>query len=524
MNNEISTDMLSRRHFLKTTMFGTAGLVIGPSMLWSNHSAAEDGTSTLVIARNEESSTFDPILTALNSDAWVLDNMNANLVRITHDGTALEPDLAESWEVDESGKRYTFRLRSNVKFHNGRLIETEDVKFSLERVRDQNDSVFANMYQLIEEVNPLDGRHIEIILNKVYAPFLSAVAMFPAAIVPRDVVEERDDEFGSQPVGAGAFELEEWKRDDRVTLVRNANYWESNRVSLDRISWRFIPNDNTRIMSLSSHESNAAINIPFNRINEVSAKPGIDMHLDPSSREDFMIINHSKKPLDDVRVRRALFMGLNREALIKVVLFGHGKVSNSFIPAGGLFHNPDNKDYPYDPDKAKELLEEAGATDLSLNLLINSGNSVNNQIAILMQQMYKDIGIKLNIDKREHGERWNSLQAGEYELSLAYWVNDIIDPDQKATFSLYGYNDSRAYFTEYKNPKVKQLIEEGRQTLDKERRKEIYFELQRIAMEDVVYINLYYSPFRNASRDTVVGFYQNPTGRFMLEDTSIKSE
>jgi peptide/nickel transport system substrate-binding protein len=379
----------------------------------------------------------------------------------------------------------------------------------------------ANMYQLIKEVKAPDERHVEIVLSEVSAPFLSTMAMFSASILPADVVKSRGENFGSNPVGAGAFKLKEWKRENRVSLVKNEHYWQSDKVSLDEIVWAYIPNDNTRVLNLESSQVNAAIFIPFNKIDGLSRRSNIDVDLDPSSREDFMIINHAKKPLDDVRVRRALFMGINRAAIIKVALFGHGKVSNSFIPAGALYHNPDNKDYSYDPDKAKALLKEAGASSLSLELLISSGNSVDDQIAVVMKSMYRQIGIKLNITKQEVGQEWNSLQAGNYELSLNYWTNDIIDPDEKATFCLYGYDDSRAYFTNYKNPKVKKLIEEGRHVLDKGKRKKIYYELQRIAMEDVVYVDLYYSPFRNASLKKVKDFYQNPTGRFMLEGTRL---
>jgi peptide/nickel transport system substrate-binding protein len=513
----------SRRDFLKTTAIGGAGLILGPGLLWSRQALAKDGAKTLTIGRSAAADTFDPILTAQNADIWVLDNMNANLVRVTYDGKGLEPDLAESWKVLDDGKRYRFRLREGLKFSNGKPIHPSDVKFSLERLRDQKNSVMATMYQLIKAVKTPDEHHVEVVLSEVSAPFLSAMAMFAAAIVPEDAVKSRGEDFGSKPVGAGAFKLTEWKRQNRITLVKNDHYWQSDKVNLDGVVWEYIPNDNTRVLNLESGQVDAAITIPFNKIDTLSHKPDIKADLDQSSREDMMLINHAKKPLDNVHVRRALFMGINRQAIVKIALFGHGKVSNSFIPAGGLFHNPDNKDYSYDPDKAKALLKKAGVSNLSLDLVIASGNNISDQVAVMIQSMYRKIGIKVNVIKQEKGRQWSTLQAGNYDLSLNYWVNDIIDPDEKASFSLYGYNDSRAYFTRYKNPKMKKLIEEGRRTLDKKERKKIYYEIQQLAMADVVYIDLYYSPFMNASREKVKKFYQNPTGRFMLEETSIEA-
>jgi peptide/nickel transport system substrate-binding protein len=514
----------SRRDFLKTTIIGGAGLIAGPGILWSRQTQAKDGAAILKIGRSEATGTFDPILTAQNADIWVLDNMNANLVRVTYDGTGLEPDLAESWKASDDGKRYRFKLRKEIKFGNGKPVRPSDVVFSLQRLRDQKDSVMATMYESIKEVKALDKHHVEVVLSEPSAPFLSTMAMYAASILPEDVVKSRGDDFASNPVGAGAFKLKEWKKQNRVTLIKNEHYWQSDKVSLDKVVWEYIPNDNTRVLNLESGQVGAAILIPFNKIDALSGKSDINANIDKSSREDMMLINHSKKPLDDVRVRRALFMGINRKAIVKAALFGHGKVSNSFIPAGGLFHNSDNKNYHYDPDKAKKLLEEADVSDLSLELMIANGSNITNQVAVMIQGMYSKIGIKIHINKQEKGEQWSTLQSGDYDLSLNYWVNDIIDPDQKASFSLYGYNDSKAYFTRYKNPKMKKLIEKGRHVLDKDKRKKIYYEIQKLAMEDVVYVDLYYAPFLNASRKNVDDFYQNPTGRFMLEGTSVKSK
>jgi peptide/nickel transport system substrate-binding protein len=523
MKHTKNTIPLNRRNFLKTTVLGSAGLIAGPGALWTKQTQAKDGAETLKIGRSEATQTFDPILTGRNGDAWVMDNMNANLVRVKHDGKGVEPDLAESWNMLDGGKRYRFRLREGLKFGNGKPIRPSDVKFSLERARDQRDSVFATMYKSIKEVRTPDAHHVDVVLHEVSAPFLSTIAMFPASILPADVVKSRGKDFASNPVGAGAFKLKKWKRQNQVILVKNEHYWQSDQVNLDKVVWEYIPNDNTRVLNLESGQIDVGITIPFNKVDALSRKSDIDSNIDKSSRENMVLINHSKKPLDDVRVRRALFMGLNRKAIVKAALFGHGEVSNSFIPAGGLFHNPDNKSYHYDPDKAKTLLKQAGVSDLSLKLILTNGHNLSNQVAVMIQSMYKQIGIKVNINKQEGGEKWNSLQKGDFDLSLDYWVNDIFDPDQKASFCLYGYNDNKAYFTRYKNPKMKKLIEEGRRTLDKDKRKNIYYKIQQLAMKDVVYIDLYYAPFLNASRNQVNNFYQNPTGRFMLEKTSIES-
>jgi peptide/nickel transport system substrate-binding protein len=492
------------------------------TLLLAAASPAAFAAGVLKIAHEQDVTTFDPILTIQNADIWVMDNMNAGLVRVTNDGTGLEPDLAESWTVSPDAKTYTFKLRDGLKFSDGSPLTAQDVKFSLERLRDQKDSVMGSMYKVAQKIDTPDDKTVVITLSEPSAPFLSTLAMFAASVVPQKVVTAKAAEFGNDPVGAGAFKLKEWKRGDRVILERNANYWQNDRVKLDGVEWLYIANDNTRVLKLQAGEVDAILFVPFNQIDSLGKDPNVDIHLDPSSREDHMLLNHAHKPLDDLKVRQAICMAVDRQAIVDTVLFGHGKPANSFIPGGALFYNADNKVCQHDPEAAKKLLADAGVKDMSLKLLIAAGNSNDDQTSVLLKDQLGKAGIDVQIEKQEQGQEWNSTVAGDYDLSLNYWTNDIIDPDEKATFSVYGDKDNRSYYTNYKNPKVTALVEQGRSEMDAAKRKEIYDSMQQITADDVAWVDLYYSPFRNASRKTVKGFYQNPTGRFMLEDTSVE--
>ena len=494
-------------------------LCLGAGAVLASTGALADGD--LKISTNQDAKTFDPIMTIENADIWVMDNMNANLVRVTKDGTGLEPDLAEKWTLSDDKKTYTFTLRDGLKFSDGTPIKASDVKFSLERLRDTKESVMGSMYQVVTKVEAPDDRTVVITTDTPSAPLLSTLAMFSASILPEAAVKAEGDDFGTKPVGAGAFMLKNWAHGDKIELVKNPNYWEASRVKLDKVEWIYVPDDNTRMLKLQAGETDATIFVPFNMVAQMKQDPNIDMHLDPSSREDFLILNEKNKPLDDVRVRQAICMAIDREAIVKAVLFGNGEVANSFIPGGALYYNKDNPTCKYDPAGAKKLLADAGATDLKFKFLIDSGNSVNDQTAVLIKDNLAKVGIDAEIEKEESGQEWDTIVAGEYDLSIVYWTNDIIDPDEKATFSLYGKDDNRSYYTNYNNPKVTDLIDQGRVEMDPAKRTEIYNEIQKIASEEVNWVDLYYSPFRNASRSNVKGFYQNPTGRFMLEDTEI---
>ena len=353
---------------IRRSSFLVAALAVGFALLVSSAPGFAQGT--LKIAREQDNTTFDPILTIQNADIWVMDNMNAGLVRVTKNGLGLEPDLATKWSVSPDAKTYSFTLRDGLKFSDGSPITARDVKFSLERLRDRKDSVMASMYKIVSKIETPDDKTVVITLSEPSAPFLSTLAMFAASVLPEKVVKSEGADFGSKPVGAGAFKLEKWQRGNRVTLVRNPNYWEANRVQLDGVEWVYIPNDNTRMLTLQSGEVDAAIFVPFSQIDTLEANPNIQVHLDPSSREDHMLINHAHKPLGDVRVRRAICMAINRKAIVKTVLFGHGKVANSFIPAGALYYNKNNPTCKYDPAGARKLLAEAGVKNLSLKFLI----------------------------------------------------------------------------------------------------------------------------------------------------------
>jgi peptide/nickel transport system substrate-binding protein len=234
------------------------------------------------------------------------------------------------------------------------------------------------------------------------------------------------------------FKLVEWSRGDKIVLEKNQHYWDQGLPKLDRVEWHYLPNDNTRMLKLQAGELDAMIFVPFNRIAELQANPDINVHLDPSSRMDHILINHSHPPLDDVRVRKALNLAIDVEAIVQVVTFGHGKVANSYIPAGGMFYNPDNPTFPYDPEQAKTLLNDAGVKDLTLDMVIQAGDANYERVAVLVQDQLGKIGVSVNIIKQETGQAWETIVDGSYDLATNYWTNDVIDPDQKTGFALYG--------------------------------------------------------------------------------------
>lgn len=481
-------------------------------------SAVAHAEGVLTIGRREGSSTFDPIKTAQNIDFWVFANVYDVLVRVDRSGTKLEPGLAESWEVSDDGSVYTLHLR-DAKFSDGSAITAEDVIFSLTRIRDDEGSLWSDSYKVIKSMEAPDPKTVVITLDGPSAPFLSSLAMPGASIISKAGFEDLGAEaYAEKPIASGAFVVDEWLRGDRVVLKKNPEFWEADRVQLDGVEWISVPDDNTRILQVQSGELDAAIFVPFSRVDQLKQDPELTVHLEKSTREDHLLINHAHAPLDQKLVRQALDHAIDKTAIVEAVTFGIGEEAYSYIPKGALYHYEDNQRRPYDPEKAKALLAEAGVEDLTLTYLVNAGNQVDEQIAILVQQQLAAAGITANLQKMDPSQTWDMLVNGDYDISVMYWTNDVLDPDQKTTFVL-GHDANMNYMTRYENPKVKDLVQQARVEMDPAKRKEMYTELQKIAKEDVNWIDLYYSPYVNVSRSNIEGFYQNPLGRFFLEDT-----
>ena len=477
-----------------------------------------EAQGVLTIGRREDGTTFDPIATAQNVDFWVFSNVFDVLVRVDKAGKELVPGIAESWEVSADGLTYTFKLR-DAKFSDGSAVTSEDIAYSLTRIRDSELSLWSDSYKIIADMQTPDSKTLVITLSGPSAPFLSTLAMPGVSIVSKAAMEAMGEAaFAEMPVGSGAFMVVEWRRGDRVILTRNPNYWEADKVSLDGVEWISVPDDNTRMLAVQAGELDAAIYVPFSRVAELKADPNLTVVSDASTREDHLLLNHEHAPLDNVKVREAIDFAIDKQAIIEAVTFNLGEVANSYVPKGALYHSDDNGARGFDPEKAKALLAEANVGPISLNYVIDAGDQTGEQIAILIQQQLANVGITVNLQKVDPSQTWDMLVNGDFDMGVNYWTNDILDPDQKTTF-VVGHDVNLNYMTRYQNDTVKDLVAAARLEMDPVKREAMYAEIQKLAKADAHWIDLYYSPFISVTRKGVEDFGQNPLGRFFLEDT-----
>jgi peptide/nickel transport system substrate-binding protein len=253
-------------------------------------------------------------------------------------------------------------------------------------------------------------------------------------------------------------------------------------------------------------------------VEQLRANPDIDMQINPLTKIDFILFNHLKEPYNDVKIRQAINYAVDREAIIKSVLFGYGEVANTFLP-NMLGMDPSIKGYTYDLEKAKGLMKESSRPNgFKTTLLTIAGSSEYQQRAVILKEQLAKIGIEVNIEMVEEGTWWDRISQLDYEISDAYMTTDIVDPDELLFFACVIEGGTNAYFTSWKNDEFIKLAYETQTETDHEKRMKMFSRLQQIQVDDAQWLSLYRSPSRCAVQKTVHNFKVLPTGNYRLEE------
>ena len=468
----------------------------------------------IVVGTDQNPTTMDPALYQDLASAQVMRNVFETLVAYDAAVKEIKPLLAESWEVSDDLKVWTFKLKKGIhfqkgKFQNGREVTAEDVKYSFER--EIKISPMVRLY-MVDKVEVLDKYTVRITLKYPFAPFLTVLTDIGAAVVPKEEAEGWGDEFTLHPVGTGPFRMVEWVKDDHMTFVRNEDYWGKEKPHLKKITYKFIPNKSVLAVALMSGEVDIASDILDQDIPKVKAKPNVDVVMVPGVNVYAVYMNSMKGPTTDKRVREAIFRAVDTDQIIKV-LFPNGSGVRAYgpIPPGSWAYNPNIKDlYPkYDPEKAKELLKEAGYNKLSLTIYTPEDPN-RRKAAIIMQSMLKKIGIDLKVQSLEWGSFVAITSKGDADMYTIGWTW-YPDPEY---FIFYMFHSSRkgTYGNGggYKNTKVDELIAKGESTADKQERIKYYREAEKLIMKDMVYMPLYHKMVVMGVNKRVKGFTVSP--------------
>ena len=485
---------------------------------------------SLAYARQAETQSLDPItLRNGNGDIFATELIYNGLVR--SDPTGKTQDLvggvADEWEVSDDGKTYTFHIRDGIKFSNGDPVTAEDVKFTLDRFGDpkinQVMSVVAGGYGSSRIV---DESTVEVQLTQPIASFLYNISIFPAFIVPKDLVEEQGDAFFKDPVGTGPYMVKEFVRGSHIAFERNPNYWEKGKPYLDEIRFNFASDSNSRMLAVKNGQAQIADGVPFSQITSLNQDPKLKLQAVDVPLFVGMWLNHQRKPLADQNVRKAMQHAMDRKKINEGIFRGVGSIPNSVLPA--LKYDAPPKEVPpyeYDLAKAKKLMAQSAYPDgFSTTLQYPAGYDYYKQLGLLLQQQYGAIGIDVKLVELESAEVTDRFNKSDYDLTFPYaqFTSDVVVPDEYATF-VANSPDINNFFTHWKSPKVSQMVQEFATTPDEKRRAEMWPEIQRALLDESPVINVMNVPYVNAHTATVCGTSVNALGADHLEDTWLAS-
>lgn len=510
---------MDRRSFLKYSMQASAGLMVLPR-LSSLALAAGDG-KVLRLGCYAEVLTLDPIKTVWGADILIQGMMFSRLTHADAQRTEVGPGLAEKWEISPDGRQYVFHLRE-AKFSDGSPITAQDVSFSWNRMRFQKDSAYAGPFSPLVKVETPDAQTVVMTLDRTFEPFLTLTEIWNTGTVSKAAVEKLgDDGYAKAPVTSGPFKFVDWKPGDRVVLARNEHYYSDGEPKLEGIEFLFVPDDNTRVSMLLAGEIDVCMGVPAVRMAELKAA-GIRADPEPSSATYDLLLNQSKEPFNNLKLRQAVSYGIDRKAICDAVTLGVGKPATSIMAPTLDYFDTALPLIERDVDQAKALVAEAGSENAAFELIVNSGVADEEKAAVLIQAQLAEVGITVTIAKIDSTQAWTRLVDGDYEAELNWWYNETRDPDNALRYCVWGAGDNKAYYTRYNNDHVNQLMEQAAGETDAAKRKALYAEIQKTAVDEVAQVALYHPAWLNAYSGKVKDLTLNVGMQFSsIGETSI---
>jgi peptide/nickel transport system substrate-binding protein len=484
------------------------------------------GPKVLKMARNAEPfSPFVPWQIDDNPALFISVNIYDTLLRTTKDGTNVEPGLATKWESTSDGLTWTFTLRDGLKFSDGSAMKASDVKGSLDMARSGEKSAWKDVYKAIKEIAASDDKTVKITLSQPYAPLLSVLAMFsggvlPAAMAKATDAKDYDNALAWKTKGTGAYYSEGWKKGDPIVLKRNPNYWKGT-PSIDEVRIEYVPDDNTRVLKLQGGETDVVDFVPFSQIAALNTQPNVKAQTFSIQQAAFVILNNSKPPLNDVKVRQALNYATDKDAIIKNVYFGQAKPMNSPIPQG-TFYDKSLPGYPYDLEKAKQLMaQSSGAGGFKMDMQVRSGNTNFANTAVILKEAWAKIGVTVDIQTLDTAVVRTNYREGNFMSTPTAWTNDMNDPTEIVNYAMRGGASPFSYWTRYNNPDLNDKITKADLEQDVKKREALYSEIQKIYLEAAPLAFIAYLGATAGWRSNVDGFFIDGLSYYRFEDVKI---
>ncbi len=439
---------------------------------------------TLVIAQGVDPTTMDP-QNHMETPAWNVHLQMFDTLLQRDPDIKIKPLLAESYRI-VNDLTWEFKLRKGVKFHNGEDFNSAAVKFVLERMADPKLKLRQTVFQgIIDRVDVVDDYTVHIVTKKPYPVMDAMLCIYGQVIPPKYFQEKGPAHFATNPVGTGPYKFVRWVKDDHILLEANNQYWRGV-PKIKKVIFRPIPEATTRVAALQTGEADIIVNIPPHLMKLMDWKGRSFVSKVPSVRVIYMAFDTTKGgPVADKRVRQAIAMGVNMETNIKKILEGNGILLGSPFTDKHFGYDPKIKPYPYDPEKAKKMLAEAGYPN-GFDFTLNSpaGRYLNDkEMAEAVAGDLRKIGIRANVKTHEWGTYMTNMMYA-HNAAPAYilgWGNTSFDAD----FTINPLMRTGMLLSNVSIPKLDALIDQGISTMDKQKRLKIYSDAAKVIHDEV---------------------------------------
>jgi len=449
----------------------------------------------LVVALETDVVQFDPIKIQDDTTSQVAYQIYERLINRTVDG-GLEPALAVSWESDPTGKVWTFHLRQGVRFHDGSPFNAQVVKWHFERALGP-ESWFQTQFSIIDRVEAPDDYTVVFYLKEANAAFLEQVILTNAGYIPsKKAFEEKGDAFAFEPVGTGPFKWDTWVKGQRVELVRNDDWW-GNGPKLDKVVFRVIPEANTQVIELETGGVHIISRAPQSDMERLERNPNIVVLNRPAYRIRALEFNVTRPPFDDVRVRQAIQHAVDMRLIVSALAEPLVVYSDSVVPMASWAYPGEGvlPNYPYNPERAAQLLTEAGYVRNAqgrwvkdgqpLRVVIHSSDNryfADTDISAAVANQLNRFGIEATVRVMEWAAYLEEVRNGQFQLAFLGWNQSSPEPslftDAKAK------TGGRANYGGYYDPRLDAVLDQALRVADQEQRKQLYLEAQRIINEN----------------------------------------
>lgn len=492
----------ARRLQSAVAMTTVMALALTITLLPTSASAQAKRGGELVYASGVDAQTLDPQFITDIPTFRVVGSMYEGLTAQNEEGKII-PALATSWTVDDDQRTWTFKLREGVRFHDGSPFNAEAVKFTFDRLMNPDTgSPRRSTLAAVESVDVVDNNTVRIVTKAPYAPLLAQLSTYNAYIMSPEHVKKVGEKVREMPSGTGPFKLKSWQPGERLTVVRNDDYW-GEKALLDSVTFTVVPEDSARTLLLLSGQADVISGVPTVMLDRLKKSGTINVIQKPGYRTIYLGMNLARPPFDDIKVRHAVAYAINKEALLKGVLNGIGTLGGSYESSVIAGSATDLPPYPYDPAKAKALLAEAGYPDgFTTDFYVPTGRyTMDRQLGEAIQAQLAEVGIRATIQAPEISSYLSTLSQKRAPLFIGGKGSPSGDMDFTQTLS--NGSTGRMNHFNFNNEEVDKLIEQQRVTVDADARREILHKLQTKVYEEAPHITLFYEDQLWATRNNV---------------------